>query len=139
MKNLSQKAMLITVLFFINCWKIDKKVVSLKNDEKHLTILKLENAKYLINGKYHSDKKPQTDYIKADKLLEWHSGLAKWNESQIEIYSHYGAFDTLASNGKLKIIKVSTKEFEELKKDTINGSHTFLGVLILRKLLFKPK
>ena len=84
MKNLSQLAILITLLLFVNCGEIDKKVVSLQNDEKNLTILKLENDKYLINGKYHSDKKPQTDYIKADNLLEWHSGLARWNENQIE-------------------------------------------------------
>ena len=125
MNNFSKIVLLITVFSLTNCGKIEKKKVDSNNGKNQLTILKLENNKYIVNGKYNSDKKPNFEYIKSDVFYEYQTGLAKWTKNRLEIYSQYGTFDTIAANGKLKVIEVSTKKFEELKKDTIQYTYFY--------------
>ena len=125
MNNLSKIVLLITFVALTSCGKIEKKIVDSNNEKNQLTILKFENGKYIVNGKYSSVEKPNSDYIKSDVYYEYHVGLAKWTENRIDIYFQYGTFDTVAANGKLKIIKVSTKEFEELKNDTIQYTYFY--------------
>ena len=90
-----------------------------------MTILKVDNGKYIVNGQYNSKEKPKSNFVRADSIIEYHIGLAKWTENGIEIYSPYGTFDTTRANGKLKVINISTKEFEELKKDTIQYTYFY--------------
>lgn len=117
--------LLITVVSLTSCGKTEKKIVDSNNGKNQLSILKFEDGKYIVNGKYNSNSKPNSNFVKADNIIEYHSGLAKWTANQIEIYSDYGAFDTISSNGKLKVIKVSTKKFESLKKDTIQYTYFY--------------
>jgi hypothetical protein len=117
--------LLITVLWLIGCGKNEKKIVDLNNGKNQLTILKFDDGKYIINGKYNSDQKPIIDYIKSDIFFEYHIGLAKWTENRIEIFSQYGNFDTINSNGKIKVFKVSTGEFEELKRDSVQYTYFY--------------
>ena len=125
MNNFYIIVVLFIVLSLTSCEKIEKKIVDSNIGENRLTILKFDDGKYIVNGEYNSDVKPTSDFIKADLILEYHIGLAKWNENRIEIYSQYGTFDTIAANGKLKLIKISTKEFEELKKDKTQYTHFY--------------
>ena len=125
MEKLIKIFLLSTVISLIGCGKNEKKIVDLNNGKNQLTILKFDDGKYIINGKYNSDQKPNIDYIKSDIFYEYHSGLAKWTENRIEIFSHYGDFDNINSNGKIKVFKVSTKEFEELKKDSVQYTYFY--------------
>ena len=117
--------LLCTALLLIGCEKNKKKIVDLNDGKNQLTILKFDDGKYLINGKYNSEQKPNIDYIKSDIFYEYHSGLAKWTENRIEIFSQYGDFDTINSNGKIKVFKISTNEFEELKKDSVQYTYFY--------------
>ena len=123
--KLSKLALFISFVLLTGCGKIEKKIVDSNNGENQLTLLKFGNEKYIVDGNYNSDKRPNFDYIKSDVILEYHTGLAKWTTNGIEIYSHYGTFDTMTSNGRLKVIEVSTKEFEELKKDTVQYTYFY--------------
>lgn len=125
MEKLIKIFLLITVLWLIGCGKNEKKIVDLNNGKNQLTILKFDDGKYIINGKYNSDQKPIIDYIKSDIFFEYHIGLAKWTENRIEIFSQYGNFDTINSNGKIKVFKVSTGEFEELKRDSVQYTYFY--------------
>ncbi|WP_434035501.1 hypothetical protein [Formosa sp. 4Alg 33] len=125
MEKLIKIFLLITVLWLTGCRKNEKKIVDLNNGKNQLTILKFDDGKYIINGKYNSDQRPNIDYIKSDIFYEYHTGLAKWTENRIEIFSQYGNFDTINSNGKIKVFEVSTKEFEELKKDSVQYTYFY--------------
>ena len=125
MEKLIKIFLVITVLWLTGCGENEKKIVDLNNGKSQLTILKFNDGKYIINGKYNSDQKPNTDYIKSDIFYEYHAGLAKWTENRIEIFSQYGDFDTINSNGKIKVSKVTTKEFEKLKKDSVQYTYFY--------------
>ena len=125
MKKLIKIFLLCAVLSLIGCGKNEKKIIDLNNGKNQLTILKFEDGKYLINGKYNSDQKPNNDYIKFDNFYEYHSGLAIWTKNRVEIFSQYGDFDTINSNGKIKVSKVTTKEFERLKKDSVQYTYFY--------------
>ncbi|WP_019039724.1 hypothetical protein [Psychroflexus tropicus] len=125
MEKLIKLFLLSTVLWLTSCDKNEKKIVDLNNGKNQLTILRFDDGKYLINGRYNSDGKPNVDYLKSDVFYEYHSGLAKWTENRIEIFSHYGNFDTINSNGKFKVFEVTTKEFEELKKDSVQYTYFY--------------
>ena len=125
MNNFQKIVLLILFVSHTSCGKTEKKVVDSNNGKNQLTVLKFENGKYIVNGKYNSTKKPNSNFIKSDNIIEYHTGLAKWTENRIEIYSPYGTLDTTGANGKLKVVRVSTKEFEELKKDTIQYTYFY--------------
>lgn len=125
MKKSIKIFLLCAVLSLIGCGKNEKKIIDLNNGKNQLTILKFDDGKYLINGMYDSDQKPNINYIKSDIFYEYHSGLAKWTENRIEIFSQYGNFDTINSNGKIKVSKVTTKEFERLKKDSVQYTYFY--------------
>ena len=125
MKKLIKIFLLFAVLSLIGCGKNEKKIIDLNNGKNQLTILKFDDGKYLINGKYNSDQKPNIDYIKSDIFYEYHTGLAKWTKNRVEIFSQYGDFDTINSNGKIKVSKVTTKEFERLKKDSVQYTYFY--------------
>ncbi|WP_157466068.1 hypothetical protein [Belliella baltica] len=118
MIKLFKIVLLITVVILTSCGRIEKKIIDSNNGKNQLTVLYFGNGKYIVDGKYNSNIKPNFDYLKSDNFYEYHTGLAKWTVNGIEIYSQYGTFDTIATNGKLIINKVSSKEFEELKKNT---------------------
>lgn len=113
------------MLCLTSCGKTEKKIIVSNNGKNQLTILIFDDGKYIINGKYNSDEKPDINYIKSDSFYEYHTGLAKWTENRIEIFSQYGNFDTINSNGKIKVFKVVTKEFEELKKDSAQYTYFY--------------
>jgi len=108
-----------------SCEKTEKKIIVSNDGKNQLTILKFDNGKYLINGKSNSDEKPNINYIKLDRFYEYHTGLAKWTENRIKIFSQYGNFDTINSNGKIKVFKIETKKFEELKKDSLQYTYFY--------------
>src|SRR5690606_4341893 len=125
MEKLIKIFLLITILWLTSCVKNEKKIVDLNNGKNQLTILKFDDGKYIINGKYNSDQKPSIDYIKSDIFFEYHTGLSKWTENRIEIFSQYGDFDTINSNGKIKVFEVYTGEFEELKNDSVQYTYFY--------------
>lgn len=125
MEKLIKILLLCTVLSLIGCGKNEKKIIDFNNGKNQLTFLKFDDGKYLINGKYKSDQKPNIDYIKSDIFYEHQNGLAKWTGNRIEIFSQYGDFDTINSNGKIKVSKVTTKEFETLKKDSVQYTYFY--------------
>lgn len=125
MNNFQKIVLLISLVSLTSCGKTEKKIVESNNGENQLTVLKFENGNYIVNGKYNSNEKPHSNFVKTDNIIEYHTGLVKWSENQIVIYSQYGTFDTIAANQKLKVIKVSTREFEELKKDTIQYTYFY--------------
>ena len=76
--NTCQKIILIiSIASLTSCEKTEKKIVDSNNGENQLTILKFENGNYIVNGKYNSNHKPNSNFIKADNIIEYHSGLAK--------------------------------------------------------------
>lgn len=125
MNNLSIIVFLISMLCMTSCGKTEKKIIVSNNGKNKLTILIFDDGKYIINGKYNSDEKPDINYIKSDSFYEYHTGLAKWTENRIEIFHQYGNFDTINSNGEIKVFKVVTKEFEELKKDSAQYTYFY--------------
>lgn len=111
---------LISVLLSSCTDKTDKQIIYTDNGINSITIIKDGNKKYLMNGEYKSEELPKSDFILNDSNLEYFPGLAKWTKNSLEVYSTYGNFEKSKTSEKIKYNKVSTKEFEKLKKDSLN-------------------
>ncbi|NVK41431.1 MAG: hypothetical protein HWE39_09315 [Oceanospirillaceae bacterium] len=107
------------ILMLLGCDGTNKEIISTRDNKNHLTILNTEDGKYLIHGEYEADVLPPSGYLKADSFFEWQACLVKWTDDKIEIFSTYGSFDTLNAGGVFKTVRVTTKEFEELKRDSL--------------------
>ncbi len=79
------------LLLFSNCQKsIERKIVYSDYEDYSLTILKMDNIIYMINGEYNSNHKPQNDFIQNKGGIEYYSGLINWTENATNIYTTYG-------------------------------------------------
>ena len=120
MRMIFKFLILISVLLSSCTDKTDKKIIYYANGINSITIIKDGNKKYLMNGKYKSEEIPKSDFILNDSNLEYFSGLAKWTKNSLEVYCTYGNFENSNTSEKIKYNKISTKEFEKLKKDSLN-------------------
>ena len=120
MRMIFKFLILISVLLSSCTDKTDKKIIYYANGINSITIIKDGNKKYLMNGKYKSEEIPKSDFILNDSNLEYFSGLAKWTKKSLEVYCTYGNFENSNTSEKIKYNKISTKEFEKLKKDSLN-------------------
>jgi len=110
---------------FSSCRDRERKIVNSDYGDYSLTILKIDNEIYLINREYKSDNKPQNDFILNNGGVEYYTGLINWSENSTNIYTTYGVYDTTKADKRLKLTRVSTSEFEKLKKDSSNYKYFY--------------
>lgn len=114
------------ILFLTSCGKDFEKIIVNSDDGKNsLTILKTNTEIYLINGNYESEKKPYDEYIQNNGGIEYYRGLINWSTNMTKIYTDYGIYDTTHTNSRIKLIKLTTSEFENLKKDSLNHKYFY--------------
>ena len=116
---------LLTLLSFSCKREIDKKVITSADKQNAISILKASDGYYLVDGVYQSDSIPEDNYILNKGGLEYYVGLVNWTKNQTLIYSTYGTYDTTKTGSRLKQIIVSTKEFEQLKGDSLNFNYFY--------------
>lgn len=100
--------------------EVNKKLIYSWDKVNAITILTMESNHYFVNGDYQFKTIPTNRYIVNKSSLEYFTGLVKWTSSGVEIYQTYGQFDESRSEGEMKYFKVSTKEFETLRRDSLN-------------------
>lgn len=102
-----------------------KKTIYSDDKLNAITIFHTKNKSYIIYGEYKSDCIPKNDFIKNESELEYFGGLGKWIGNGVEIYSTYGSFESDESTGKITNKIVTTKRFEELKRDSLNYKYFY--------------
>ena len=114
----------IILLTFLNtgCKEdIQKRTIYSEDKGKAITVLHFgdRNKTYLINEQYGPNIIPRENYILNNHyVLENFVGLVEWTDSTTVVYTQYGDFDTSYAGDNFYLKQISTKEFEEIKKDT---------------------
>ena len=106
----------ILLMFFSCSKKQDRKVVTFENQEEHLTIIHKEDKYLIFNGLVLLDSIPTTGYVVNEGGIEYFSALVIWKNGIAYLYHQYGSFNESQNNGSIVLEKVTTKQFENLKK-----------------------
>ncbi len=107
---------------------VQKRTIYSENKGNALTVIHFEdkNKTYLIDGQYGQNLIPRENYILNNHyVLENFVGLVEWTDSTTIIYTQYGEFDTSNSGDNFYVKRISTKEFEEMKKDTVRYKYFY--------------
>src|SRR5210317_2135929 len=106
----------ILLMFFSCSEKEDRTVITFENQEEHLTII-CKDGKYLIfNDLVLLDSIPTTGYVVNEGGIEYFAALVMWKNGIAYLYHQYGSFNESHNNGSIVLEKVTTKQFENLKK-----------------------
>lgn len=123
MKRLMFSVIFLLTLLTAGCKEdIQKRTIHSDDEKNAITVLHFgdRNKTYLINELYSYDTIPRENYILNNHyVLENFIGLVEWLDSTTVIYTQYGEFETSNAGDNFLLKQVSTKEFEEMKKDTV--------------------
>lgn len=107
------------LLVFFSCSKNqDRKVFTFGNQEEYLTIIHNEGKYLIFNGLIPQDFIPKTGYIVNEGGIEYFSALVMWENGIAYLYHQYGSFDESQNDGSIVLQKVTTQQFENLKKQS---------------------
>ena len=119
----------LLILLTAGCKEDIQKRTIYSDDEKNaITVLHFgdKNKTYLINEQYPYDTIPQENYILNNHyVLENFIGLVEWTDTTTVIYTQYGEFETSNAGDDFLLKEISTKEFEEMKKDTVRYKYFY--------------
>ena len=121
---------IILLTFLITGCKedIQKRTIYSEDKEKAITVIHFgdRNKTYLINEQYGPITIPGNNYILNNhSVLENFIGLVKWTDSTTVIYTQYGEFDSSNAGDDFYLKRISTKKFEEMKKDTVRYKYFY--------------
>lgn len=107
------------LLMFFSCSKNqDRRVITFENQEEYLTIIHNEGEYLIFNGLIMLDSIPNTGYIVNEGGIEYFSALVIWKNGIAYLYHQYGSFNESQNDGSIILQKVTTKQFENLKKQS---------------------
>lgn len=121
---------IISLSFLVTGCKEDvqKRTIHSEDKGKAITVIHFgdRNKTYLINEQYGHNTIPGENYILNNhSVLENFIGLVEWTDSTTVIYTQYGEFDTSNAGDDFYLKRISTKEFEEMKKDTVRYKYFY--------------
>lgn len=106
----------ILLMFYSCSTKQDRKVITFENQDENLTIIHKKGKYFIFNDLVSLDSMPTTGYIVNEGGVEYFSALVIWKNDIAYLYHHYGSFNDSQNDGSIVLEKVTTKQFEELKK-----------------------
>ena len=104
--------------------EINKEFAISSDQQDTLTILKINNKAYLIDGDYKYDTIPHQDYLFTGGFYEYCNALIKWEKSKTIIYSDYCDIDS-TKGINLEYKKITTSQFEEMRKDSFKYTYIY--------------
>ncbi len=130
MKNLMFSVVIFLLILLTAGCKEDIQKRTIHSDDKKnaITVLHFgdKNKTYLINELYPYDTIPRANYILNNHYsLENFIGLVAWTDSTTVIYTQYGEFETSNAGEHFLLKEISTKKFEEMKKDTVRYKYFY--------------
>ena len=121
-------AILLTLLVTGCKEHVQKQTIYSEDKGKALTVIHFadRNKTYLLNEQYGQNTIPRENYIlNSHDVLENFVGLVEWTDSTTVIYTQYGEFDTSNAGDNYYLKRISTKDFEEMKKDTVRYKYFY--------------